>query len=370
MKTFTKCLVAALWSLALVWDASAAVRIKDVTSLEGVRDNQIIGYGLVVGLKGSGDTMRNSPFTEQSLQSMLDSMGVNVRNANLRTRNVAAVVVTANFPAFIKKGSRIDVNVSSLGDASSLSGGTLIATPLMGSDGKVYAVAQGGLAVAGFSEQGQAQSLSEGIATSGMIPNGAIVERELDDDFINLPTFVLQLSNPDFNTAVRIADAINAFSRDRYGLMLAKERDFRSVVLQKPGRVSATRFIAQIEGLVIQPDTPAKVVVDERTGTVVIGNNVQISTVAVTYGSMVVRITENPVASQPQPFSRGGQTVVLPQTDITASQDGGSLSIIGGTDLQTIVSGLNRIGLRPSGVISILQTIKSVGALQAELVIQ
>jgi flagellar P-ring protein precursor FlgI len=249
MKTFTKCLVAALWSLALVWDASAAVRIKDVTSLEGVRDNQIIGYGLVVGLKGSGDTMRNSPFTEQSLQSMLDSMGVNVRNANLRTRNVAAVVVTANFPAFIKKGARIDVNVSSLGDASSLSGGTLIATPLMGSDGKVYAVAQGGLAVAGFSEQGQAQSLSEGIATSGMIPNGAIVERELDDDFINLPSFVLQLSNPDFNTAVRIADAINAFSRDRYGLMLAKERDFRSVVLQKPGRISATRFIAQIEGL-------------------------------------------------------------------------------------------------------------------------
>ena len=173
-----------------------------------------------------------------------------------------------------------------------LSGGTLIATPLMGSDGKVYAVAQGGLAVSGFSEQGDAQSLSEGIATSGMIPNGAIVERELDDDFLDLPSFVLQLSNPDFNTAVRIADAINAFSRERYGVKLARERDFRSVVLQKPGSISGTRFIAQIEGLVIQPDTPAKVVVDERTGTVVIGNHVQISTVAVTYGSMVVRITE------------------------------------------------------------------------------
>ena len=370
MTRFIRCLAAALCALLFATNANAAVRIKDVTSLEGMRDNQIIGYGLVVGLKGSGDTMRNSPFTEQSLQSMLDSMGVNVRDANLRTRNVAAVVVTANFPAFVKKGTKIDINVASLGDASSLSGGTLIATPMMGSDGKVYAVAQGGLAVAGFSERGEAQSLSEGIATSGMIPNGAIVERELEDDFINLRSFVLQLTNPDFNTAVRIADAINAFSRERYGVKLAEERDFRSVVLRKPGKVSATRFIAQIEGLVIQPDTPAKVVVDERTGTVVIGNHVQISTVAVTYGSMVVRITESPLASQPEPFSENGQTVVLPETNIDVSQNGGSLSIIGGTDLQTIVSGLNRIGLRPSGVISILQTMKTVGALQAELVIQ
>ena len=370
MKILIRCLAAALCSLLFLSSALAAVRIKDVTSLEGVRDNQIIGYGLVVGLNGSGDTMRNSPFTEQSLQSMLDSMGVNVRDANLRTRNVAAVVVTANFPAFVKKGTKIDINVASLGDATSLSGGTLIATPMMGSDGQVYAVAQGGLAVAGFTEQGDAQSLREGIATSAMIPNGAIVERELQDDFINLRSFVLQLTNPDFNTAVRIADAINAYSRERFGIKLAQERDLRSVVLRKPSNMSATRFIAQIEGLVIQPDTPAKVVVDERTGTVVIGNHVQISTVAVTYGSMVVRITESPMVSQPEPFSRNGETVVMPETNIDASQNGGSLSIIGGTDLQTIVSGLNRIGLRPSGIISILQTMKTVGALQAELVIQ
>ncbi|PLW75490.1 flagellar basal body P-ring protein FlgI [Cohaesibacter celericrescens] len=370
MQHLFKWFLAGILCLTLSIPGHAAVRIKDITSLEGVRDNQLVGYGLVIGLLGTGDTLRNAPFTEQSLQSMLDSMGVNVRDARLRTRNVAAVVVTANFPAFVQKGTRIDVTVSSLGDASSLSGGTLIVTPLMGADGQVYAIAQGSLAVSGLSAKGDAQSLQVGTATSGLISNGAIVERALGDSFANLPNYVLQLSNPDFKTAVRVADAINAFSRARYGVKLAKERDFRSVILRKPSNITPTRFIAEIEGLAVQPDTPARVVVDERTGTVVIGSQVQISTVAVTHGNLVVRITEQPVASQPQPFSRGGETVVLPETNIEAAQSGGPLKIIGGTDLQTLVSGLNRIGLRPSGVISILQAIKTAGALQAELVIQ
>ncbi|WP_321338367.1 flagellar basal body P-ring protein FlgI [Breoghania sp.] len=371
MKTVMNWLAAGVLGLLLTLEAQAAVRIKDITSLQGVRDNQLVGYGLVIGLLGTGDTLRNAPFTEQSLQSMLDSMGVNVRDARLRTRNVAAVVVTANFPAFAQKGSRIDVTVSSLGDAGSLSGGTLIATPLMGADGKVYAVAQGAMTVSGFSEQGDAQSLRAGVATSGLISNGAIVEREIGDSFARLPNLVLELSNPDFKTAVRVADAINAFSRARYGVKLARERDLRSVELRLPGReVNMTRFIAEIEGLAVQPDTPARVVVDERTGTVVIGSNVQISTVAVTHGNLVVRVTEDPYASQPAPFSERGETVVLPHTTIEAEQESGNMSIIGGTDLQTLVSGLNRIGLRPAGVISILQTIKTAGALQADLIIQ
>ncbi|WP_197704055.1 flagellar basal body P-ring protein FlgI [Cohaesibacter sp. ES.047] len=370
MKTILNWLAIGLLALLFSVDANAAVRIKDITSLQGVRDNQLVGYGLVIGLLGTGDTLRNAPFTEQSLQSMLDSMGVNVRNSRLRTRNVAAVVVTANFPAFAQKGSRIDVTVSSLGDASSLSGGTLVATPLMGADGKVYAVAQGSMTVSGFSEQGAAQSVRAGVATSGLISNGAIVEREIGDTFARLPNMVLELSNPDFKTAVRVADAINAFSRARYGVKLARERDLRSVELRLPKNVNMTRFISEIEGLAVQPDTPARVVVDERTGTVVIGSNVQISTVAVTHGNLVVRVTEDPFASQPAPLSDNGDTVVLPRTTIEAEQENGNMSIVGGTDLQTLVSGLNRIGLRPSGVITILQTIKTAGALQADLVIQ
>ena len=349
---------------------SAMVRIKDIATLQGVRDNQLVGYGLVLGLQGSGDTLRNSPFTEQSLQSMLDSMGVNVRDARLRTRNVAAVVVTATLPPFSGQGSRIDVSVSSLGDAASLAGGTLVATPLLGADGSVYAVAQGAVAVSGFSETGQAESLKQGIPTVGRIPNGALIERNLPDRFANIPGLVLELSYPDFRTAVRVADAINRHTKATYGVNAAKERDYRSIDLTPPKKVNVTRFMAEIEGLLVQPDTPARVVIDERTGTVVIGRDVQVSTVAVTHGNLTVRITEAPEASQPQPFSYTGETVVTPRTFIDAEQTGGQLAIVGGTDLQTLVRGLNRIGLKPTGIIAILTAIKTAGALQADLVIQ
>lgn len=360
------CLLAVLTAMP----ATAMVRIKDIASLQGVRDNQLVGYGLVIGLKGSGDTLRNSPFTEQSLQSMLDSLGVNVRDTPLRTRNVAAVVVTADMPSYIGKGSSIDVSVSSLGDATSLAGGTLIATPLLGADGQIYAVAQGPVAVSGFAELGQAESLTQGIPTVGRVPNGGLIERDLPAKFSQIPDLVLELSNPDFKTAIRITDAINRYTRERYGIRVAKERDYRSVDLTPPKKVSLTRFIAEIESIRVRPDQSAKVVIDERTGTVVIGKDVQISTVAITHGNLTVRISEAPEVSQPSPFSQNGETVVVPRTYVDAQESGGRLAVVGGTDLPTLVRGLNRIGLRPTGIIAILQAIKTSGALQAELVVQ
>ena len=361
--------LAAAATAVLAGSASASVRIKDITAVQGVRDNQLVGYGLVVGLQGTGDSMRNSPFTEQALQSMLDRMGINVRDVSLRARNVAAVIVTADMPPFIGRGSRIDVTVSSLGDASSLLGGMLVLTPLSGPDGQIYAVGQGPVVVSGFASQGQAESLSEGTPTSGRVPNGALVEREVPGGFNEIGPLVLELRNPDFETAVRIVDAINSYAMGRFGAQVAFERDFRTVMLSKPADIGAARFIAEIGDLPVEPDTPARVVIDERTGTIVIGQEVQISTVAVTHGNLTVRITETPIASQPAPATEG-ETVVTPQTFVDANQQGGQLAIVGGTDLQMLVTGLNQIGLKPTGIIAILQAIKSAGALQAELIIQ
>jgi flagellar P-ring protein precursor FlgI len=349
--------------------AQAAVRIKDVSTLQGVRDNQLLGYGLVVGLQGTGDTLRNSTFTEQSIESMLDRMGINVRGTALRTRNVAAVLVTADLPPFISAGSKVDVTVASMGDASSLLGGTLIMTSLNGLDGQTYAVAQGHLAVSGFSAQGQAESLTQNIPTVGRIPNGALIEREVQGQLQDMANLTLELTNPDFATSVRIADAINSYSAEHYGMRVAREQDQRSVLLTKPAHIGTARFMAEIGELTIQPDAPARVVMDSRSGTVVIGQDVQISTIAVTQGNLTVRITETPVVSQPQPFSQG-KTVVTPQTQVNANQQGAKVAILGGTNLRTLVSGLNQIGLKPAGIISILQAIKSAGALQADLVVQ
>ena len=349
--------------------ASASVRIKDISTIGGMRDNQLVGYGLVVGLLGSGDTMRNAPFTEQSMQSMLDRMGINVRSVPLRARNVAAVIVTASLPPLISRGTPIDVTVSALGDASSLMGGTLIMTPLMGGDGQTHAVAQGAVSVSGSASVGQAETLTQGVPTAGRIANGAIVEQEVASDFGTAPAMVLELKNPDFKTAVRVADAINQYTRKRFRSRAAQEKDLRRVALLCPPGVNPTRFMAEIGDLTVDPDTIARVVIDERTGTVVIGQDVQISTVAVTHGSLTVRITETPVASQPAAFSNG-KTVVLPNTAIEASEPKGQLSIVGGTTLRTLIKGLNQIGLKPSGIIAILQAIKSAGALQADLVAQ
>jgi flagellar P-ring protein precursor FlgI len=358
-----------LTSLPAFAGSSSGVRIKDITSVQGVRANQLIGYGLVVGLNGTGDSLRNSPFTEQSLQSMLDQMGVNIRNANARTRNIAAVLVTADLPPFAGSGSRIDVTVSSLGDATSLSGGSLVMTPLSGADTMIYAVAQGPVQVSGFGVSGRAESVSQNVPTTGRIPNGALVEREVAGMLDEEGTLVLELRNPDFSTAVRIADAINAFSTERYGRQVAREQDLRSVVLQRPVDVGAARFLAEVGELYTEADGPARVVIDERTGTVVIGRDVQIHTVAVSHGSLTVRITEGAQVSQPEPFSEG-QTVVVPESFVTVNQEGANLAIMGGTNLETLVRGLNMMGLKPTGIIAIIQAIKTSGALQAELVVQ
>jgi len=350
--------------------ADAATRIKDITSVQGVRDNQLIGYGLVIGLAGTGDTMRNAPFTEQSMKAMLDHMGVNVQAGSLRIRNVAGVTVTANLPAFAGPGSRIDVNISSIGDATSLKGGTLLMTPLMGADGQTYAVAQGAVAASGFVAAGQAESVSEGVPTDGRIPNGALVERDVPNAFgAGDQPLVLELHNPDFQTATIIADRINQFAKQAYGQPVAVERDMRNVVLQRPHRISAPRFLAEVGNLMVTPDSVARVVIDEHTGTVVIGENVQVSQVALTHGNLTVRITEAPEVSQPAPFSKG-QTTVVPRTGVTASEEGGHLVVVSGTTLQTLVDGLNRIGMKPTDIIAILQAIKTAGGLQAELVVQ
>ena len=350
-------------------DARGTVRIKDITDVHGVRANQLVGYGLVVGLQGSGDSMRNSPFTEQSMQSMLDRMGVNIRAQQTRAKNVAAVTVTAELPAFIGTGSRIDVTVSSLGDASSLLGGTLVMTPLYGADGEIYAVGQGALAVSGFSSEGDSETLTQGVPTTGRIANGALVERVVPGAFNDDGNLTLDLRNPDFKTVIRIVDIVNAFATRQWGRPVAREEDLRTIHLQRPSAVSSTRFLAEIGELRIAPDQPARVVIDERTGTVVIGKDVQISTVALTHGNLTVRISELPSVSQPAPLS-DGQTVVTSETLVDAKQDGGTFAYVGGANLESVVRGLNRIGLKPTGIIAVLQAIKTAGALQAELVVQ
>lgn len=347
----------------------AAVRIKDIASVKGVRDNQLIGYGLVVGLQGTGDSIQNAPFTGQSLQAMMDRMGVNVRNVNLRTRNVAAVMVTADLPPFSAKGVRVDVTVSSMGDAISLMGGTLLLTTLAGADGQTYAVAQGAVSVTGFAAQGQAESLTQGVPTAGHISNGATVEREIVTAMTDGDGLTLELRNPDFATAVRIADAINAYTFSRYHRRAAAERSPNAVALNRPAQTGATHFIAEIGELTVEPDAPARVVIDSRTGTVVIGLDVQISPVAVTQGSLTVRVTETPQASQPNAFARG-RTVVTPQTNIDADEGGGWMAVLGGRSLRGLVRGLNHIGVKPPAIIAILQSIKAAGALQAEIIVQ
>lgn len=364
-------LIALAAFLILAPAASADVRVKDITQPVGPREYQLVGYGLVIGLQGTGDTVRNAPFTEQSTSALLDRMGVNVRPNNvLRTRNIAAVMVTASLPPFASWGTTIDVTVSSMGDATSLMGGTLVLTSLTGLDGAVYAVAQGPIAVSGFAAQGQNESLTHGVATVGRIPNGATIEREPPRPTAGLEgPLVLHLRNPDYATAVRIADAVNRLTRARYKSALAHERDDRSVALTLPRGAQATRFLAEVGDLRVPVETPARVVIDERTGTVVIGADVQISPVAVTQGGLTLRITETPEVSQPAPFSNG-RTAVTSQTTISASEPGGQVAMLAGPSLKQLVKGLNEIGLKPTGVISILQAIKSAGALQADLVIQ
>ncbi|MBO6814741.1 MAG: flagellar basal body P-ring protein FlgI [Rhizobiaceae bacterium] len=349
--------------------AYSDVRIKDVVELQGVRDNQLLGYGLVVGLNATGDSLRNAPFTEASIKAMLDQLGIGRTSDEFRTRNVAAVMVTAKLPAFANKGTRIDVNVSSIGDASSLRGGTLVFTPLYGGDGKIYASAQGGLVVSGFSVEGDAADVDSSTPTAARVPNGAIVEMPAPGSLNDEKLLVLQLSNPDFDTAIAIVDRINQHTLRKYNRKLAEEVDHRSIAVHVPPGISTTRFYASFGQLTVKPDTPARIVVDERTGTVIIGSKVTVSEVAITHGGLTVSVTELPEVSQPLPFSEG-ETVVTPNTQIEVFEEPGSLGIVDAPTLQQLVNGLNMMGAKPTSIIAILQGIKSAGALQADLVVQ
>jgi flagellar P-ring protein precursor FlgI len=346
--------------------AGATSRIKDLADVEGVRENQLIGYGLVVGLNGTGDTLNNIPFTKQSLTAMLERLGVNIRGAQLRTGNVAAVMVTGNLPAFATQGTRVDVSVSALGDAKSLQGGTLLVTPLLGADGNVYAVAQGTVAVAGFAAEGDAARIVRGVPTVGRISNGALVEREIDFAINRMSNLRLALRNPDLTTAKRIAGAINDF----LGAAAAEPIDRATIMLAVPPKFQGNlvALLTEIEPLQIEPDLPAKVVIDDRSGVIVIGRDVRVATVAVAQGNLTVTISETPQVSQPSPFSRGGRTRVVPRTRIGVQEEGMKLGVVDeGVSLRDLVDGLNALGVGPRDLISILQAIKASGAIQAEI---
>ncbi len=377
--------------------ALAASRIKDIVDFEGIRENMLVGYGLVVGLNGTGDSLNKSIFTRESLIGMLERLGVNARDAALRTNNVAAVMVTANLPGFSRQGTRIDVTVSTLGDAKSLLGGTLLVTPMLGADGEVYAVAQGSVQT-GFVVKGAAASVTKGVPTAGRVSNGAIVEREIAFEMASMQSVNLMLRNPDLTTARRIAQVINAFLH----APAARSIDPSTVLLVVPGDTpgGVVGLITDVEQLRVEPDQIARVVIDEQNGVIVMGENVRISTVAIAQGNLTVKVTETPQVSQPNPFSPtglaapapfidpnsglplgngadgtqfapggGAQTVVVPRTSISVDeQSERRLAVLPeGVSLQQLVNSLNALGVGPRDMISILQAIKASGALQAEI---
>ena len=358
---------ALLLPLFLAAPALGQSRIKDIAEFEGVRDNLLVGYGLIVGLDGTGDDLDSAVFTRESLIGMLQRLGVNARDPNLDTDNVAAVMVTANLPPFSRQGTRIDVTVSALGDAESLLGGTLLVTPMLAADGEVYAVAQGQVAVAGFSAAGNAQTVVKGVPTAGRIPNGAIIEREIGFDIEQLQTVKISLRNPDLTTARRIAAAVNGF----IGLPVARPTDPATVTVAVPATYQGdtVSLLTDIEQLRVEIDQPARVVIDEASGVIVMGENVRISTVAIAQGNLTIRITETPQVSQPSPFSATGNTEVVDRTEIEVTEDEDrKLTVLpSGVSLQELVNGLNSLGIGPRDMITILQAIKAAGALQAEI---
>jgi flagellar P-ring protein precursor FlgI len=367
LRALVALLVAAL-SVGAPFAAGAEPRIKDLVEIEGVRGNDLVGYGLVVGLDGSGDSIRNSPFTEEALANLLERLGVNVSGEAFRSKNVAAVIVTATLPAFARAGSRIDVTVSAIGDAKGLLGGTLVMTPLNAADGEIYAVAQGSVIAGGVGTEGAAASVRLGVPTSGSIPGGARVEREIDFDFSDLPRIRLALRQPDFTTAARIEAAINR----ALGRPVARMGDAGTVTLDLvAAQMAAARLVSRIENLGIEPATKARVVVDQRSGTIVLGADVTISRVAVAQGNLSIRVTETPVASQPNPFAEG-ETLALPRTDIRIDEGAeGRMAVVeSNVTLADLVDGLNALGVGPRDMIDILKAIKAAGALHAELVVQ
>ncbi len=351
------------FALLLVPDPAQAVRIKDVATFGGVRDNDLMGYGLVVGLGGTGDK-KSSTFTVSSMVNMLDKMGIAVDRTKLTPKNVAAVMVTARMPVSARPGSRLDITVSSLGDATSLLGGVLLMTPMKGVDGNIYALAQGPLALGGFSVEGEGARAQKNVTTVGRIPGGAVVERAVPFEFNTQNKLTLHMNMQDFSTTMQVVDILN----DSMGGQFANARDIATVdiIVPPPYKGNLVPLMASLENLPVTPDSPARVVVDEKTGTVVVGNSVRISKVAVAHGNLQIVVQENPQVSQPTAFSQG-QTVVTPQTDIAAQEERKRLVMVEGATLQELVDGLNAIGATPRDLISILRALKAAGALHADL---
>jgi flagellar P-ring protein precursor FlgI len=342
-----------------------AARIKDIAAFDGVRDNQLVGYGLLVGLNGSGDSDQTK-FPVQSLVSMLERMGVTVNRNDVKVKNVAAVLVTATLPPFAKQGTKLDVLVSSLGDAKTIAGGTLVMTPLKGADNQVYAVAQGSILTNSFAFAGQGASATKNHPTAGRIPAGALVERELPNVLAGKTSLRLNLAQPDFTTASRIVAAINKSFTGAAG-----SSDGGAVMVQIPDEFASrpVDFIARLETLEVTQDQPARVVVNERTGTIVMGDKVKIASVAVSHGNLTLTVRETPTVSQPKPLS-GGETKEAPRTELKVKEEQKRLSLLPeGNTIGDVVQGLNLLGVTPRDLISILQAIKAAGALQAELVI-
>ncbi|KPA20350.1 MAG: flagellar basal body P-ring protein FlgI [Shimia sp.] len=345
------------------------IRIKDLVNFDGVRGNDLVGYGLIVGLNGTGDSLRNAPYTEEIMSNILERLGVNVTGEQLRPKNVAAVFVTATLPPFSRAGGQIDVTVSAIGDAKSLLGGTLVMTPLNAADGEIYAVAQGTIIAGGIAAQGDGGGVVQGVPTAGVIPSGARVEREIEFDFTSLTSMRLALREPDFTTAGRIENAIN----QNFGRQVALMTDAGTVEvdIQRTGQPTAAHALGQIENILVAPERKARVVVDQRSGTIVMGEDVRISRVAVSQGNLTLRIQEQPLVVQPNPFANG-QTIVVPRTDaeIDKGEGTGLAEVAGGTSLSEVIAGLNALGVAPHDMIDILKSIKAAGALHAEFVVR
>lgn len=354
--------------LAPPLQGDAQSRIRDIVDVEGVRQNDLIGYGIVVGLNGTGDTVRNSPFTEDSLTYTLERLGVNVQGEDIKPDNVAAVLVTATLPSFARNGSTVDVSVSSIGDAESLEGGMLILTPLKGADNEVYAVAQGSIIVSGIDVQAQGARETRGTPTAGAIPNGARIEREIAYDFNRRESITLALRDPDFTTAARIEDTING----SFGTPVAFMRDPGTVDLDLRGLGgSPSRILASIENLPVEVAIPARIVIDEKSGTIVLGEDVTISKVAIAQGNISIKVVETPVVSQPNPFS-DGESIVLPRSQITIGQTGDKniATLDSNVTLSQLIAGLNALGVTPQEMADIIRTMKTAGALHADLIVR
>ncbi len=365
-----KCLCAIIaWICLAGLTVAGPVRIKDLVEFDGVRGNDLVGYGLVVGLNGSGDGLRNAPFTEEIMSNILERLGVNVTGEQFRPKNVAAVFVTADLPPFSRAGGQIDVTVSAIGDAKSLLGGTLIMTPLNAADGEIYAVAQGTIIAGGVVAEADGANVTQGVPTAGVIPSGARVEREIDFDLSSLTSLRLALRNADFTTAARIERAINS----DFGRPVALMLDSGTVSLNIPQTrmASVAHALGRIENIEVEPERKARVVVDQRSGTIVMGEDVRISRVAVSQGNLTLRIQEAPLAVQPNPFAEG-ETVVVPRARAGIQEEPGIglAEVAEGASLSEVIAGLNALGVSPRDMIDILKSIKAAGALHAEFIVR